>query len=96
MPQKKDATRVKGKISEISTGGNYDGVYSENSSNVNLNPDRIEKDVVQNPYYEGVLDLNPLANINLSLPEGVNDRENIKVVDNIYYDCNISLKPDFQ
>ena len=86
MPQKKDATRVKGKISEISSGGNYDGAYSENSSNVNLNPDRIEKHVVQNPYYEGTLDLNSEVNINLALPEGVKDRENIKVVDNLYYE----------
>lgn len=86
MPQKKDATRVKGRISEISTGGNYDGVYSENSSNVNLNPDRIEKDVIQNPYYEGTLDLNSEVNTNLALPERVQDKENVKVIKNVYYE----------
>ena len=43
MSQNWDAMPVKGGISEISTGGSYDSVYSENSSTVNLNPDGIEQ-----------------------------------------------------
>ena len=75
---KKDITRTL-------TDGDYDDINYENSSNLQLGNGEIDNVVIQNPYYEATLDLPADRDDDQRSPNDIKDRENIKVVENLYY-----------
>ena len=72
-------------ITRASTDGDYDGLNYETPSNLQLSHGEIDNTVIQNPYYEATLDLSTDGDVEERSPSDIKDRENIKVVENLYY-----------
>ena len=69
--------------SRRSSGHDYDGLEYEFTSNVQPNQRHDENLIVQNPYYEGGVDYN---GTNENIEDKPGDTENVKVVENPYYE----------
>ena len=73
-------------MSRRSSGNDYDGLEYDYASNVQPNQRLNENIIVQNPYYEGGVDANGINENVEDLPHKAGDMENVKVVENPYYE----------
>ena len=69
----------------LSDGGGYDELEYEDSSKLRLNQEQAETTVCQNPYYERTEKEQSYNDMDDS-PRDTNETENVKVVQNEYYE----------
>ena len=72
--------------SNLSDGAGYDELEYEDSSKLRLNQEQTETTVCQNPYYERTEEVQNYSDMDNDSPRDKNETENVKVVQNEYYE----------
>ena len=70
----------------LSDGAGYDELEYEDSSRLRLNQEQTETTVCQNPYYERTGEVQSYSDMDYDSPRDTNNTENVKVVQNQYYE----------